>query len=178
MATVANINVKPKRPTDDISKLAKDCGFKIRLCKTRAAQTKGTVEAKNKMLDWLRPYEGEFETIEELISIVESINQDINITINQETNMSPVALFYKEKEYLHPIPAKDVLDTYLRPNKYKVSNEALIRYGNSKYSVDPKLIGEEVTVDVLGNKLYVYYNGKLVTFHSLNNNPINYKEVQ
>ena len=177
MATVANINVKPKRPTDDISKLAKDCGFKIRLCKTRAAQTKGTVEAKNKMLDWLRPYEGEFETIEELISIVESINQDINITINQETNMSPVALFYKEKEYLHPIPAKDVLDTYLRPNKYKVSNEALIRYGNSKYSVDPKLIGEEVTVDVLGNKLYVYYNGKLVTFHSLNNNPINYKEV-
>ena len=42
--------------------------------------------------------------------------------------------------------------------------------------MDPKLIGEEVTVDLLDNKLYIYYNGKLVTFHALNENPINYKE--
>lgn len=90
--------------------------------------------------------------------------------------MSPVALFYKEKEYLKPLPAKDIIDIYLRPNKYKVSEELLIRYGDSKYSVDPKLIGEGVTVDVLDNKFYVYYNGKQSTFHSLNNKPINYKE--
>ena len=57
-----------------------------------------------------------------------------------------------------------------------MSSEALIRYGNSKYSVDPKLIGEEVTVDLLDNKLFIYYNGKLVTFHALNEKPINYKE--
>ena len=31
-------------------------------------------------------------------------------------------------------------------------------------------------MDVLDNKLYIYYNGKLTTFHSLNNNPINYNE--
>ena len=35
------------------------------------------------------------------------------------------------------------------PNRYKVTNESLIKYGNSRYSVDPKLIGEEVTVDNL-----------------------------
>lgn len=176
MSTVANINAKPKKPTDAITALSKDCDFKVRLCRTRAAQTKGTVEAKNKMVDWLRPYEGEFETMDDLVAIVESINQDMNITINQETQMSPAALFYKEKEYLKPLPTKDIIDTYLRPNKYKVSEESLIRYGDSKYSVDPKLIGEEVTVDVLDNKLYIYYNGKLSTFHSLNNKPINYKE--
>ena len=176
MSTVANINAKPKKPTDAIRHMAKDFGFKVRLCKVRAAQTKGTVEAKNKMIDWLRAYEGEFETIDELISIVESINQDMNITINQETQMSPTALFYKEKEYLQPLPSKDIIDTYLRPNKYKVSEASLIRFGESKYSVDPKLIGEEVTVDVLDNKLYIYYNGKLSTFHSLNKKPINYKE--
>ena len=98
----------------------------------------------------------------------------MNITINQETEMSPTALFYKEKEYLQPLPTRDIIDTYLTPIKYKVSNEALIRYGNSKYSVDPKLIGEEVTVDFFDSKLCVYYNGKLVTFHTLNKNPINY----
>ena len=176
MSTVANTNIRPKKPTESIRKMAKDFGFKIRFCKARKQETKGTVEARNKIIDWIRAYEGEFETLEELEAIVESINKDMNITINQETNMSPTALFYKEKEYLHPLPSKDIIDTYLTPNKYKVSSEALIRYGNSKYSVDPKLIGEEVTVDLLDNKLYIYYNGKLVTFHVLNQNPINYKE--
>lgn len=170
MTTVANINARPKKPTEAVNRLAGEFGFKVRLCRTRAAQTKGSVEARNKMIDWLRAYEGEFETLDDLTSIVESINQDMNIDINQETQMSPAALFYKEKEYLQPLPAKDVIDTYLQPNKYKVSEESLIRYGDSKYSVDPKLIGEEVTVDVLDNKLYIYYNGKLSTMHPLNKN--------
>ena len=176
MTTVANINAKPKKPTEAVNRLAGEFGFKVRLCRTRAAQTKGSVEARNKMIDWLRAYEGEFETLDDLTSIVESINQDMNIDINQETQMSPAALFYKEKEYLQPLPAKDIIDTYLQPNKYKVSEESLIRYGDGKYSVDPKLIGEEVTVDILDNKLYIYYNGKLSTMHQLNKKPINYND--
>jgi len=32
-----------------------------------------------------------------------------------------------KKEYLQPLPSKDIIDTYLRPNKYKVS-EASTRY--------------------------------------------------
>ena len=176
MSTVANVQSKPKIPTTAISKLAKEFGFKIRFCRTRRPETKGTVEAKNKVIDWIRAYEGEFETLEELISIVETINQDMNITINQETAMSPTALFYKEKEYLQSLPDRNLIDQYLTPTKYKVSEEALIRYGNSRYSVDPKFIGEEVTVDLLDNKLYVYYNGKLVVVHTLNENPINYNK--
>ena len=174
--TVANTNVKPKTPTNAILQMAKDFGFKVRLCRTRKPETKGTVEAKNKVIDWVRAYEGEFETIEELEGIIETINKDMNITINQETDMSPTALFYKEKEYLQPLPHKSIIDTYLTPNRYKVSSESLIRYGNSRYSVDPKLIGEDVTIDLLDNKLYIYYNGKLVTFHPLNENPVNYKK--
>lgn len=176
MSSVANVKAKPKKPTESIRKMAKDFGFKIRFCGTRQAQTKGTVEAKNKVIDWIRAYEGEFETIEELAAIIEEINQEMNITINQETKMSPTALFYKEKEYLNPLPNQSIIDEYLKPNKYKVSNEALIRVGNSRYSVKPELIGEEVTTDILDNKLYIYYNGKLVTFHSLSSNPINYKD--
>ena len=176
MSTVANTQTTPKQPTKAIARMAKDFGFKIRLCKARRPETKGTVEAKNKVIDWIRAYEGEFETIEELAAILERINQDMNLSINQETDMSPVALYYKEKEYLQPLPDQSVIDDYLTPNRYKVTNEALIKYGNSRYSVDPKLIGEEVTVDNLDNKLYIYYNGKLVTFHPLNENPVNYKE--
>lgn len=175
MSTVANTSVTPKKPTDAIKKLAKDFNFKVRLCRKRKPETKGTVEAKNKVIDWIRAYEGEFETYEELSMILENINKEINIEINQETQMSPLALFYKEKEYLQPLPTASVINEYLTPNKYTVNNDALIKYGQCKYSVSPKLIGEDVAVDVFDNKLYIYYNGKLETFHELIEKPYNYK---
>ncbi len=75
MATVANVNATPKKPTDAITKMSKDFGFKVRLCRTRSPETKGCVEAKNKTIDWIRAYEGEFETIEELSIILEDINR-------------------------------------------------------------------------------------------------------
>ena len=61
MSTVANVNVKPKKPTTAIKKLSNDFNFKIRFCKARKPMTKGTVEAKNKVIDWIRAYEGENE---------------------------------------------------------------------------------------------------------------------
>ena len=88
--------------------------------------------------------------------------------------MSPTALFYKEKEYLKPLPDPSIIEQYLRPNEYLVFNESLIRYNSHKYSVDPSLIGEEVTVDVLDKKLYIYYNGKLITYHEINGKPVQY----
>lgn len=176
MSTVVNVSGRKKEITKGMAAFAKDFGFKIRLCGTRKPETKGTVEAKNKVIDWIRAYNSEFDTIDDLMDIIEKINKRMNLTVNNETGMSPMALFYKEKEYLHSLPPASVIDSYLSPNKYKVSTEALIRYENSKYSVNPKLIGEEVTVDVLSNKLYIYYKGKLVTSHQLNSNPINYHE--
>lgn len=176
MSTVVNVTERKKEITKGMATFAKDFGFKIRLCGTRKPETKGTVEAKNKVIDWIRAYDGEFDTIDDLMDIIETVNKRMNLTVNNETGITPMALFYKEKEYLHSLPPASIIDSYLSPNKYKVSTEALIRYENSKYSVNPKLIGEEVTVDVLSNKLYIYYNGKLVTNHQLNSNPINYHE--
>ena len=175
MSTVANTQIRPKKPTEGITRFAKDFGFRVRLCATRSPETKGTVEAKNKVIDWIRAYEGEFEDLNELISILKRINADMNINVNDETGMSPTALFYKEKEYLHKLPANTIIEEYLCPNRYKVSNDALIRYGNNKYSVDPKLINEEVTVDTLDNNLYIYYSGKLITYHPLTEKKINYR---
>ncbi len=44
---------------------AKDFGFEVRLCKPRHSYTKGKVEAANKFIDWILPYQGEFETEED-----------------------------------------------------------------------------------------------------------------
>ncbi|MGL5253916.1 MAG: IS21 family transposase, partial [Brevinema sp.] len=176
MSTVANTHGNQKKPTNSILKLAKDCEFKVRLCRARSPETKGTVEAKNKPIDWIRPYDGEFADLDDLIRIIKEINQAMNINVNEEMGMSPTALFYKEKEYLQPLPTNAVIEPYLCPNRYLVTSEALIRYGGNKYSVDPKLINEEVTVDTLENNLYIYYKGKLTTYHPLNENKINYKK--
>ena len=62
-------------------------------------ETKGVVEAKNKVIDWIRAYNREFDTIDELMDIIKGINKKMNLIINDETGMSPVALFYKEKRY-------------------------------------------------------------------------------
>ena len=175
MSTVAVVSKGGKRPTNAIKELAKEFNFKVRLCGTRKPETKGTVEARNKVIDWIRAYEGEFETLEDLIGIVADINSQMNIIISRDTEMSPTALFYKEKEYLQPLPESSVMERFLCPNKYRVSNEGLIRYAGRKYSVEAKLIGEEVTADILDDKLYIYYNGKLVTYHQLNEKPVNYK---
>lgn len=175
MSTVANTRVKPKRPTNGITKLAKDYGFRVRLCAARAPETKGSIEAKNKVIDWIRPYDGEFEDLEDLIRIIKHINKQMNIKVNEEIGMSPMALFYKEREYLQTLPTTAIKEQYLCPNRYRVANDALIRYANNRYSVDPKLINEEVTIDILENNLYIYYNGKLVTYHPISEKKINYK---
>ena len=174
MRTAANISGSHKKVNSSFAKFAKDFNFKVRLCKARNPQTKGTVEAKNKVLDWIRAYNHEFESIEELIEIVEEIKFKMNTQINQDIGLSPTALFYKEKEHLQPLPSKRIIETYLTPNRYIVSNEALIRYGGNRYSVDPELIGQQVTIETLDNKIYIYYNGKLVTLHQINENSINY----
>lgn len=175
MSTVAVTKGRHKKATSGITKISKDFGFKVRLCGTRKPETKGTVEAKNKVLDWIRPYMGEFEDLDELVEIVKRVNDSMNINVNEEIEMSPTSLFYKEKEYLQPLPKAAIIEQYLCPNSYRVSNEALIRYGNCKYSVDPKFIDETVTVDTLDNKLYIYYNGKLITYHQITKKRLNYK---
>ena len=174
MTTVATITKTEKKLTNGIKTFAKDFTFSPRLCGVRSPETKGQVEARNKIVDWLRPYQNEFDEFEDLIGIVESINKQMNLQICQGTNMSPVALYYKEKEHLQPLPRQDIIDRYLSPNKYLVASDGLFRYAGCKYSVGRELIGKEVTVDELDGKLHVYYMGKLVAFHQLSSNPTNY----
>lgn len=176
MSTVADTTGSSKKVNTKMASFSNDIGFKVKLCGTRQAQTKGKVESRNKMLDWLRPYKKEFDTLEELYVIIEEINHKINTDICQATNLPPNVLFYKEKEYLTPLPHASIIEKYLLLTKVKVSSDSLIRYNGIKYSVNPKLIGEHVEIDVLDNKLYVYYKQNLETVHSLNEKPVNYKE--
>ncbi|MFR4835983.1 MAG: hypothetical protein ACLUA3_12530 [Catenibacterium sp.] len=80
---------------------AQDMNFRVESCKTRHAYTKGTNEARNKVMDWLRSYSGEFDSIEELQKIVDKLNVKMNTNICQGTGMSPCLLFIKKRNTSH-----------------------------------------------------------------------------
>lgn len=174
MSTVIDTSVKPKRVNNKMVQFAKDFNFKVTSCKARHAYTKGSNEARNKILDWIRAYNNDFETLEDLQNKVEKINIKMNLEICEGTDIAPCVLYYKEKEYLNRLPDTSVIEKYLAPTKVKVSPQQLITYNGIKYSVDKKYTDESVYLEEFDGKLQIYYKGKLIQIHQISNNPINY----
>lgn len=128
-------------------------------------------------MSWLIPYNGEFETEEDLIKIIEKLNIKINQQVNETVGVPPIMLFQKEKEYLKPLPNNKILNSYLYDTvSAKVSNESLFYYKGSKYSVPIKFINHTLSLREENNKLYVYYNKDLITVHNISDKYINYKD--
>ena len=140
------------------------------------AKTKGKDESSNRFISWLLPYDGKFADESELISIIDKINQQVNRQSNRTTNMPPITLFSKEKEYLKPLPNKLLLESYIEGVLTQtVPSTLLVSYKGSGYSVPPKFINKRVKLIPIDNKLYIYYNELLVTVHPLSSNIFNYK---
>ncbi|WP_096231828.1 hypothetical protein [Thermoanaerobacterium sp. RBIITD] len=157
---------------DEIKAFANDFDFKIRLCKPRHSYTKGKVESSNKFINWLLPYNCEFEDEEDLIKIIDEINKKVNQSTNQSTGIQPIILFQKEKEYLSPLPSNDIIESYMNfEQKATVHKDSMIYYKYSRYSIN-----KTVTLKTVENELHVYFNTDLISVHILSNKKINYHE--
>ena len=140
-----------------------------------AKDFKGKVEAVNKFLDWLRPYEGEFETEQELIEILQRINQKVCNRPCDATGVPPILLFQKEKEYLQPLPSSEVIESHLSHDRQTtVRKDSMITYMNNKYSVPADYIGKPVSLRVVGDELQIYFSTEIVATHKLSNKKLNY----
>ncbi|MGF0145775.1 IS21 family transposase, partial [Sharpea azabuensis] len=93
-------------------------------------------------MDWIRCYDNDFDTLEDLQQIIDKLNTKMNTNECQGTDVPPCILFIKEKEYLTPLPARAVVDSYLDPRKVKVSPQQLVYFSGVQYSVDKKYINE------------------------------------
>ncbi len=113
MTAVVSIRNGTKDKNYKILQFEKDLGMKIRLCKARSPETKGKDESSNRFISWLLPYDNKFKDENELIDIINKVNSQVNQQINRTTNIPPITLFKKEKEYLSPIPNKLLLDSYV-----------------------------------------------------------------
>ena len=79
------VDTKKKEFYKEFKTFSKDIGFEIKKCKPKKPYTKGKDESCNRFMSWLIPYNGEFETEEELIKIIETINLKVNRQINNTT---------------------------------------------------------------------------------------------
>ena len=175
--TIVDITNEGRKINNRIKAFANDFGFKIRLCKPRHSYTKGKVESSNKFINWLLPYNSEFENEEDLIKIIDEINKKVNQSINHATGIQPIILFQKEKEYLSPLPSNDIIESYMNfEQKATVHKDSMIYYKGSRYSVPPKYINKTVTLKTVENELHIYFNTDLISAHILSDKKINYHE--
>lgn len=177
MPSVVDLKDNRRHINNQMKAFAADFGFRVRLAKPRHPFTKGKVEALNKFLSWIIPYEREFETEDELVQILKDINRQVNSRPCQETGVPPVLLFQKEKEHLRSLPGHKVIDSYLSHRHVaKVQKDSLITYQNHRYSVPPAYIGKYVWVKQTDSKLYIYYNTEQIAIHNISSRKLNYTE--
>lgn len=177
MAAIVSITNGTKKKHPIILQFEKDTGVKIKLCKVHSPETKGKVESANRFLQWLLPYNHRFKDESELIDIINKINISVNKTVNQTTNIPPIVLFKKEKEHLNPIPSKILLESYIsNVETQTVPPTLLVSYKGNGYSVPQSYIGKRVKLIPVTNKLYIYFNTKLITIHDISLNQFNYQQ--
>lgn len=169
------VNYSQNEFVKEFKAFSKDMGFIPKRCKVASPETKGKDESCNRFMNWLLAYDYEFNTEKELIEIIKKVNKEINKQVNQFTNMPPVILFEKEKEYLQPLPNEIIIDKYLDSLiPVKVQNTMLFYYKGCEYSVPKKYINKTLKVKEVDNKLQVYYNKELIKIHEMSNKKINY----
>lgn len=156
---------------------SKDMGFEVWSCRAFRPQTKGKVEALAKLMSRLQPYNNEFETLEELEEIVREVMDDINNDKSYATNIEPLKLLEKEKEYLLPLPNQELVNNYFtKPIRRIVTKESMITYLNNKYSLEPKYIGKIVNLEVSNDAIKIIYDKQIIATHKLSKKKLNYKQ--
>lgn len=169
------VNYSEHEFVSEFKAFCKDMGTIPKKCKVRRCETKGKVENCNKFVSWILPYDYDFDSIEDLQDIMSRLNDKINTEVNSTTNMPPVSLFDIEKEYLNPLPRQEIIDHYINNMiPAKVSNESLVYYKGTKYSVSIKYINQTVKLQENDNKLLIYYNTELIATHNISDKKIQY----
>lgn len=178
MSAIVTVSEGKRIIHPSIVQFFKDIEVKLSLCKARTPQTKGKDEVSNKYAQWLNSYDGKIKNKEHLLKLINKLNTDINNQKNTGTNYPPVLLFTKEKEYLRPLPNKELLDSYEEEMRScKVPSTFLIEYKGAKYSVPPYLINKTIKYKEVNGMLFIYYKSDLVSVHDLNkSNKVNYHE--
>ena len=175
MATVMVKEDKHKKVHNEIKQLGNDIGFKPILCQAKRPKTKGTVENMAKLCNRLLSYNNEFESLEDLINIVNKFNEECGKEKSQAHNKIVNEVFEEEKKYLIPLPNKNILEKYKQKIEYrKVPQDSMIVYKGNRYSVPTRFIGSYLGIRIIDNQVCIYDNTELVRCHTISDKNLNY----
>ena len=152
-----------------------DAGFHPIACRPFRPQTKGCVEALARTMNRLKPYDGEFSTINDFNDIVNRLANRLNHEKSQSNNQKPIELWAKEKEHFRSLN-HDLVRYFNSDQTRKVSRDSMIRFQNHQYSVSPNYIGKEVEIKPTtdGKAIHIFYQGVEIQKHDLTNRQFNY----
>ena len=152
-----------------------DAGFHPVACRPFRPQTKGCVEALARTMERLKPYDGEFSTVNDLNDIVNRLAERLNHEKSQSNNQKPIELWTKEKEHFRSLN-HDLVRYFNSNQTRKVSQDSMIRFQNHQYSVSPNYIGKEVEIKLTpdGKTIHIFYQGVEIQKHDLTNKQFNY----
>ena len=177
MATVMVKEDKHKKVHNEIKQLGNDIGFKPILCQAKRPKTKGTVENMAKLCDRLKSYNNEFETLEDLINIINKFNEECGKEKSQAHNRIVNEVFEDEKKYLVPLPNKNILEKYKQKIEYrKVPQDSMIVYKGNRYSVPTRFIGSYLGIRIIDNQVCIYDNTELIRCHKVSDKNLNYTD--
>ncbi len=165
-----DINTNKVKFNDRFYEFSKNMMFTPIACKPYRPCTKGLAENLAKVMNRLKVYNEEFDSLDELIEIVKDLNYRLNHKEkSQATGEYPITLFIqKEKEYLNKVNLNQY--DYLPSRQVrKVNKESMINLDKNKYSVPVEYLGKFVEIEIKDNQLYIYYNGELIREHKLVN---------
>lgn len=159
---------------DSFEAFAHDYGFSVKPCIAATPQTKGKVETQMKFLDEIRAYSGKLN-LTELAALVERINIRINSSIHQGTGKIPMIEFQKDRAMLQPLPNENICKRYKIPSKtVKVNTASMICVQSNHYSVPKEYMGKYVSYWIIDNKIYVFFEHKLISVHIQSERRLNY----
>lgn len=159
-------NQKTGRLLPEIAQFGKDLGVNIKRCRIRTPQTKGKDESANRFAQWLVPYNNELDSVDQLLTVINELEKDVNKRPNETTGLPPDVLFKKEMEHLKPLPSNVLMSSYIQNiETKKVPQTLLVTYGGAQYSVPMKYIGKNIRIVPTANYLYLYHNTALIAVH-------------
>ena len=145
--------------------------------KKKDAVKSETSFGKQAQFDWKEKLKFSFKSGEEFIEKMQEITNEANSRVCQAIGIPPILVFKKEKEHLLPLPNDKICSYYKNTTIHaKVNSNGLFRYKGNLYSVPVDFINKNIVVKVIDNNLYVYYDHKLITLHTVSNKKINYHE--
>jgi len=159
---------------DSFEAFAHDYGFSVKPCIAATPQTKGKVETQMKFLDEIKAYSGKLN-LAELAALIEKINIRINSSIHQGTGKIPMIEFQKDRAMLQPLPNENICKRYKIPSKtVKVNTASMICVQSNHYSVPKEYMGKYVSYWIIDNKIYIFFEHKLISVHIQSERRLNY----